>query len=214
MRKQALLFMILGLTLSAGAAPVTTDLWDSSQAGFSNLSNVTFAGGSFCGAFGNIFGGQTPTSCGAIDSFTGFGFGDSSPKLVLRWNTAEITIGNFALYSPTNFGDPNGEIIGLRLFTVGANNATTQIFEQLSIPATNDGSTPLISATLNTPATSNLWQVEFLLQNSTQGAPIFQIIELDGFAPEGQSAVPEPSTNVLIGAGILALVAATRRVRK
>lgn len=219
----------VALLLMAGslvAAPVTNDLWDSSQPGFADQSfTISQGGGVSCGGFISILGGTTNPASGCDGTvFNAFGFGDGANTTQLQWATASVTIGSFQLYSPSDFGGDEREIIQFKLFTVDASNVATEIFDSgaISHAPANDGTTPLVSATLSSPVTSTRWRAQFFGQNSTLGGPIFQIIELDGFAPVtappppppgGESNVPEPSTFLLIGTGIASVACLKRRRR-
>ena len=124
-------------------------------------------------------------------------------------------MGSFALYSPSNFGGGElNEIVGIRLYTLDANNQNPVLFYDsgvISHNPPNDGTTPLLQVTLNTPVTSTNWRLDVIDQLSAGGAPIYRIIELDAFAPPDGS-VPEPSTIALVAVGIAALLARhTRR---
>jgi hypothetical protein len=208
-------FLSISLLLAAitlTAAPSTTDLWDSSQTGFSGPILLN-GNGTFCGTAINILGGSGNTGCSATfsDSFDALGFDDLS----IRWNTTSVTVGSFALYSPSNFrGGELNEIVGIRLYTLDANNQNPVLFYDsgvISHTPANDGTSPLLQVTLNTPVTSANWRLDIIDQPSADGGPIYRIIELDAFAsPEG--AVPEPSTIALAAIGITALF--LRRIRR
>ena len=83
-------FRILSISLllasaTLNAAPSTTDLWDSSQSGFSGPVLIS-GSGSGCGTAINILGGSGNTGCGQTfsDTFDALGF----DNLSMRWNTA------------------------------------------------------------------------------------------------------------------------------
>lgn len=207
---------LAGMLLVTGrlsATPVTTDLWDSSQSGFSGPSTIG-GSGSFCGAPVNIFGGSGNTGCGATfsDTFDALGFS----SLSIRWNTSEVTVGSFLLYSPSDFsGGSVNEIVGIRLYTLDSNNLNPVLFYDsgaISHNPANDGTTPLLAVTLGTPVTSSNWRLDIIDQPSAAGAPIYRIMELDAFAPSTLPAdVPEPASLILVAAGIGAIGLVRRR---
>ncbi|MBL8230527.1 MAG: PEP-CTERM sorting domain-containing protein [Bryobacterales bacterium] len=198
MKNRLVLFLLAAAGLSA--APVTNDLWDSSQAGFSGPVLLN-GGGSACGSTLNILGGSTNVCNGFSNTFDAAGFS----QLSIGWGTAAVTVGSFALFSPSNFlGSEVNEIIGIRLYTLDSNGLNPVLFYDsgvISHNPPNDGSTPLLSVTLPVPVTSSNWRLDIVDQRSAGGdAPIYRIIELDAFAPSAD--VPEPATGLIAAIGM------------
>lgn len=193
-------------------APVTNDLWDSSQPGFANL---TLNPGLTCGAASNLFGtalGGTSCASGFAEGLAGslvLGAGAGTVN-VFQWDTAAMNLTQFELNYAGDSDIPQNRLLGRLQLSAWNGSSFVQFYD--SGVGTFLPGTSVLNVTLGAPVTASRWQATFTNTNVPGvGFPEARLVELDGFGTlVSNSTVPEPGT--LAGAALgLAMVAVYRR---
>lgn len=191
------------LTLgAAAAAPVTTDLWDASQAGFGGLTTSLPVHG--CGGASDLFG-TTLNTCEPGNTL----LEDVSNQVnTFTWNTATVTLTSFAFYYNSDGNNSNNRLVN-RLQLAYWDGAQYVGFYDSGAGAFPSTGTELL-VTLSSAVTASSWQATFTNRASAPSFIGARLVELDGFGTTG-TPTPEPTTFALAGCAVALLALRQRR---